>query len=266
MAQKTSGRSNRTGSVLERQLCRLVERGQLSGDDPGLAPVADALLAADLARQVAGTDHLIPTDAGLARARRVLARKAGLADHAFLAQHAGLRSGVVDAVGRAQVLLDDRESPLAWLRRRTDKQGRPLIDEASYAAGERFRADIERAALRPRVTANWTPGPRGPVTGGGGPEGITLVALAARRRVEAALDAVGPDLGGLLVDVCGFVKGLELVEAERNWPARSAKVVLAVALRRLAAHYGLANEARGPAESAGIRLWRSVAGAPPPSA
>lgn len=258
MVQKPPGEPNRLRAALDRQLCRLVDSGRLPGDDPGLAPVASALIAADLARRLPETGDLVPTEGGMARARRALARKAGLADHAWLAQHASLRSGPVDTTGGPPVLLDDRESPLAWLRRRTDRQGRPLIDDASYAAGERFRADIERAALRPRVTANWTPGPRGPARAGSGPEDVTLVALSARRRIEAALDAVGPDLGGLLIDVCGFVKGLELVEAERNWPARSAKVVLVVALRRLAAHYGLANEARGPAASAGIRLWRSA--------
>jgi hypothetical protein len=29
-----------------------------------------------------------------------------------------------------------REGPLAWLHRRKDKKGRPLISEAQFAAGE----------------------------------------------------------------------------------------------------------------------------------
>lgn len=143
------------------------------------------------------------------------------------------------------------ESPLAWLARRNGRDGRPLVDAAQLAAGERLRADFTRAQLTPRVTSRWEPAPGG---GPGGPEAFSDMVLAAKARLAKALSAVGPELSGVLLDVCCFLKGLEAVEAERRWPARTAKVVLGLALDRLAAHYGLATAARGRAH-APMRAW-----------
>lgn len=155
------------------------------------------------------------------------------------------------------VLVDEAESPLAWLARRKGRDGRAMIEPVQLLAGERLRADFTFAQIGPRVTVDWTaalaPGASG---GGGGPAAMTDAVLAARQRLAAALRATGREFSGLLLDVCCFLKGLEEIERERGWPARSAKVVLQLGLDRLARHYGLAATARGRA-GAPLRAWRA---------
>ncbi|MBN9450770.1 MAG: ATPase [Bosea sp.] len=142
--------------------------------------------------------------------------------------------------------MDNRESPLLWLYRRAGKGGRPQISSDEFAAGERFRADITLAGMLPRTTMNWDAA-FAPEQAGAGPRdiaGSSDTAVAARQRVRLACARLGPELSGLAIDICGFLKGLDLVEKERRWPPRSAKVVLRVALGALVTHYGLDRAAR----------------------
>jgi hypothetical protein len=158
--------------------------------------------------------------------------------------------------GYASVTVDESESPLAWLARRRGRNGRALLDPQQLQAGERLRADFTCALLMPRTTSDWmrpiASGPRGGSRERAGTFTETMV--AARRRVREALDAVGPEFAGLLLDVCCFLKGLEDVESERTWPTRSGKVVLGLALDRLARHYGYARETRGCGQGR-LRTW-----------
>jgi hypothetical protein len=196
----------------------------------------------------------------LSRAGRArLKREEAPADLAYLAQHRDLVGGKVDLDGRkAAVTLDAAESPLDWLRRRKDRNGAPYVDEPSYEAGERLRRDLTLAAMLPRVTANWDAAVADRGRGGVDPAGASDTAIAARQRATRALAAVGPDLADLLLDLCGFLKGLERIERERGWPARSGKIMARLALARLADHYGLQRSAQGPARSRGIQAWRAL--------
>jgi hypothetical protein len=185
--------------------------------------------------------------------RRPKNRPAEVVDR-FRAQHLTLaeREIMTDA-GVATVLANDSESPLAWLARRKGRDGRAMISRDQFAAGERMRADFTRGNLTPRVTSNWS-APTGGRGSGVGPCEMTDLIIASRQRVRLALQACGPEFFGLLMDVCCFLRGLEDVERERGWPPRSAKVVLQLALDRLARHYGLGNAGRREA-SAHVRTW-----------
>ena len=222
----------------------------------GASADVEWLLRNDLARRD-GT-VLVLTDAGRAR----LMRQAADGDEigAFRAQHLDLvRRTIKTDDGAVETLVDDSESPLRKLAKRKGKGGEPLITSVQEQAGERLRLDFTRAQLTPRVTATWdgtiAQGRRGQ---GGGT--LTDVVVAAGQRVRHALEEVGPEFAGLLLDVCCFLKGLEEVERERRWPQRSAKIVVQLALDRLARHYGLASEARGRAR-APMRRWSEGGGA-----
>jgi hypothetical protein len=179
---------------------------------------------------------------GLAWLRRQLAS----AD-AFQAQHQARSTRDIDYGGtKRPAVVNDSESPLAWLASRKDKNGVPLLAPFQFRAGERLRADYHYAGLTARVTANWGAAASSSGNSGGSNDLATLTdnVLAARHRVVRALAAVGPELSGILVDVCCHLKGLEEAEKAEGWPQRSGKVVLQIALTRLARHYGLISDGR----------------------
>ena len=210
------------------------------------AEIVAELIARDLAcfeiGVRSGRKRLLVSQAG----RSALARAKAAPEHAFLAQHRELE--VRKGPDGDKVLMDNEESPLAWLARRK------LVGAAEFEAGERLRRDLDMGQMLPSVTANWSATVSTSAAGAGRLH-MAENLVAARQRVDRALAAAGPDLAGLLVDVCGFLKGLELIEQERGWPRRSAKVALNIALAALARHYGLSVSARGPARSGGLRHW-----------
>ncbi len=205
------------------------------------------------ARRLATSD-----DAGIRLTSEGRALAARLSDHpdAHRLQHGAIVAGGGPRMGGAapSPMIDMAESPLKWLHSRKGSDGHHLIDAAEFSAGERLRADFTRAGMMPSVTSNW----RDMAARGGGPGGradLTDAAIAARGRVTAALSILGPELAGVALDVCCFLKGLETVESERCWPSRCAKVVLKLALRALARHYGIAAAVTGPEVSRRSRHW-----------
>jgi hypothetical protein len=181
------------------------------------------------------------------------------APSSFRRQHGGIaRHKRAKGDGTAPSYVNEAESPLAWLARRKGSDGRPFISPVQLAAGERLRADFTRAGLTPRVTANWNSpiaqGRRG--ASNESAAGFSDMVIAAKERLTRTLEAVGPEFAGLLLDVCCFLKGLEMIERERRWPPRAVRIVLSLALERLARHYGIELEAKGPARSRS-RAWQA---------
>jgi hypothetical protein len=173
----------------------------------------------------------------------------------FRGQHLALaQRQIATDLGPGGVTVNEAESPLAWLARRRGRDGRALIEAHQLQAGERLRAEFTRAHLMPRTTSNWSNPMSSGRRYGDRADTFTEVMIASRQRVRLALDAVGPEMAGLLLDVCCFLKRLEDIERERLWPARSAKVVLQLALDRLARHYGYAEQATGCKHTL-LRTW-----------
>ncbi len=132
------------------------------------------------------------------------------------------------------VTVDLAESPLGWLR------ARGHVDDRQYAAGEQMRRDWERSGLPPRVTMCWdSPPPDHSPRGAHEPASATHAQLAARRRFEAALKALGPGLRDIAWRVVCAGEGMRESESALGWPARAGKLVLTMALDRLADHYRL---------------------------
>ncbi|MGI6245060.1 MAG: DUF6456 domain-containing protein [Pseudochelatococcus sp.] len=240
------------GSQLPDRVILSSARGGVSlGRGSVPAAVAGTLLEQRLIRLTPDKTFAITEAGRIALARLLHAPAASSGPHRRLRTASSCDDGKV-----ANVQVNDAESPLAWLHKRRGRNGEPFIDAACFEAGERLRRDLTLAQLMPRVTSNWTPA-RGD-RAGGGPAIATETMVSARQRLHRALDAVEGEYAGLLLDVCGFLKGLEEVERERHWPPRSGKVVLKLALQRLARHYGLGAQANGPDRGRGIRVWQDL--------
>lgn len=149
---------------------------------------------------------------------------------------------------------DPGESPLLRLATRPEKGGKPYLDHEQFAAGERLRRDFEMSGLAQRVTTSYamagSSGGRHWQMSDNAMERLTENMLAARERLHRALEAVGPELSGILYHVCCLAAGLEQAELHLELPRRSAKAILALALNRLARHYGIKQMLRhkGPSE------------------
>ncbi|MGX7894907.1 DUF885 family protein [Tsuneonella sp. HG222] len=132
---------------------------------------------------------------------------------------------------RRSVTVNLTESPISWLH------ARGHLDARLFEAGERLRADYERAQLSAGVTMRWEPVR---IRGGGDP-GLnpTERQIAAKARFDGAIAEAGKGLADILWRVVCACEPLPQAEKALDWPARSGKLVLRLALDRVADFYRL---------------------------
>ena len=132
---------------------------------------------------------------------------------------------------RRSVTVNLAESPLAWLH------ARGHLPVRLFDAGERLRADYERAGLPVSVTMRWDAVRiRGGADAGLSP---TERQVAAKQRFDGAMAAAGKGLAEVLWRVVCACESLPHAERALDWPARSGKLVLRLALERVADFYRL---------------------------
>jgi Domain of unknown function (DUF6456) len=132
-----------------------------------------------------------------------------------------------------QVRVNLAESPLVWLH------ARGLLTDRQLCAGEKLRADHERAGLSARVTMRWDAAPANGKRGGARAADAAHGRIDAHDRFHRALAAAGPGLADICWRVICAGEGMVAAERGLGWPPRAGRVVLTLALDRLAEFYGV---------------------------
>ena len=155
-----------------------------------------------------------------------------------LLRERAVEAGIASALARLgerpvrSVTVNAAESPLGWLF------ARGLVTQRQFDAGERLRADWERAQLPPRVTMAWDSAPVARGRGGSADQpDLNGAQIDARRRFNGAVASAGPGLADILWRVVCAGEGMRDAESALGWPARAGKLVLTLALDRVADYY-----------------------------
>ena len=176
------------------------------------------------------------TPDGRSALQRIIARRENSAT-GFCEDQAGFDVAMAQtARDLSRVRFHSNEGPLAILGRRRCKDGKPFLSRDLVRAGERLREDFELAHLEPGLAQDWARF-LAPVSGGKRSDGPANAPRAARDRLQSAFEALGEGLSDIALRCCCHMEGMEVTEKRLGWPARSGKIVLRIALTRLAQHY-----------------------------
>lgn len=228
------------GAVLA--VAREMEKGVVVRERQGHEPERLAVVERRLAEAMALRDW-IQSASPEARIRRyqititgraVLNRSQEQYGRGFAEAQAGFAGAPVEDSRIRHMRSSLVESPLQALARRRDEKGAPFLTRELVAAGERLRDDFQMARTEGAALLDWDDWLRHLTSG---PEERTARSRGARRRVELALDDLGPGLADVMLRCGCLLEGLEQFERRMGWSARSGKVVLKIALVRLLRHY-----------------------------
>ena len=132
------------------------------------------------------------------------------------------------------VTINLKESPLSWLHARGHVSDRQLL------AGEKLRQDYESAAMGPQVTMKWDVASLGrQKRSSHEPLAQSERMIMAKQRFDSALTALGSDLSDIAWRVICAGEAISGAERVLGCPQRSGKIVLRIALDRLANYYRL---------------------------
>lgn len=244
------GRLNRESQHILRRLCepgavmavaRDMDSAVIVREDRDGGALRTAVVPADIAQAMALQNWIACADAH-ARIARYHITGSGRTELRRLTAASENRAGGFSDAG----LTDDwtrpeaanaarptaSETPLMGLSRRRGKDGRPFLQRDLVRVGERLREDFVLAQPGPDVADDW----RAAITHRGSAQ-LHPATQAARDRVIAALDDLGPGLQDAALRCCCLLEGLEVTEKRMGWSARSGKIVLRISLQRLMRHY-----------------------------
>ena len=141
-------------------------------------------------------------------------------------------SGPSKSASRTRLRYGQAISPVHTLARRGNKDGEPYISGTLVKQAERLREDCELDLLESNAPIDWLGAIRSGLR-----RQLHIPATSALHRARSALADLGPGLGDVALRCCCRLEGLEAVEQTMGWSARSGKIVLCIALQRLARHY-----------------------------
>lgn len=194
-----------------------------------------AVVATTVAEAMALQDWIALQGAG--RIARYRITPAGMARLRPQPGEAEAPGSLLGRSNRARIRYGAAEGPLVGLARRRGQDGRPFLTHQLAGAGERMREDYELARMAPGGDSEPEALLRDSLTAPARRSAARTGPEAARARLCSALYELGPGLADVALRCCCLLDGLEEAERALGWSARSGKIVLRIALQRLARHY-----------------------------